>query len=194
MYEEDVHRDLTSVLALAVGFDAEAAAAIGNATQRMDEDPATSPYAGVDARRDYHFTTEDRRDGMWSTFESSGQTGDLAAFLHAEEDSYSHAGYGPRIGHAYAGTAPDKTYNDPAKADAMAKASYGSLSAAATRLGVNPNNKVAWSKIDKLVGAFNRAKTKDEKDKILGQLRDVIRKAQKEQQSQKNVKKAQVAQ
>jgi RHS repeat-associated protein len=193
-YEEDVHQDLTTVLALAAGFDGDTAAAIGNATQGVDDDPNTSPFASVKARGDFHFTSQERRDQLWGAFESSGSTGDLGAFLHAQQDSYSHEGYGPRIGHALAGHAPDKTYNDPAKANNMAKDTFGRLTAAADRLGVNPNNKVAWTKIDKLVGDFNKAKTKDEKNKILGQLRDVIKKTQEEQKKKAEEQKKQVAQ
>jgi hypothetical protein len=59
------------------------------------------------------------------------------------------------------------------------------LTAAANRLGINPNNNAAWSKIDKLVGDFNKAKTTEEKKKILGQLRDIIKKSQEEQQKRK---------
>jgi RHS repeat-associated protein len=184
-YEEDVHRDLTTLLALAVGFDADTAAAIGNATQGVDDDPKTSPYASVRARRDFHFTSQERRDQLWGAFELSGSTRDLGAFLHAQEDSYSHAGYGPRIGHVLAGHAPDKTYNDPAKANNMAKDIFVRLTVAADRLGVKQNNRVAWEKIDRLVGDFNKAKTREEKNKILGQLRDVIKKAQEEQQKKK---------
>jgi RHS repeat-associated protein len=188
-YEEDVHRDLTTVLALAAGFDAQAAVAIGNADQGIDEGSETEPFAGVGARRDYHFTTSERRDQMWASFEASGQSGDLGAFLHAEQDSYSHAGYGPGTGHMLAGHAPDKTYNDPGRADNMAKDTYGRLSAAAARLGIDPQNQVAWSRIAKLVGDFNKARTRDEKDKTLGQLRDVIKEARQEQQRQKKPKR-----
>jgi RHS repeat-associated protein len=112
--EEDVHRDLPTVLALAAGFDADTAAAIGNSTQGVDDDPKTSPFAGVEARRNFHFTSQERRDQLWASFETSGSTREPGTFLHAQQDSYSHPGYEPRIGHA-----PDKTYNDPAKANNM---------------------------------------------------------------------------
>jgi RHS repeat-associated protein len=184
LYEEDVHRYLTEVLAMAVGFDATNAAAIARADQGVDDNPSTSASAGYDARRDYHFTTAERRDVMWAAFEASGATADLGSYLHAEQDSYSHAGYGPRTGHATALTAPDKTYNDSDKAGRMAKDSYDRLSMAAERLGVS-GSKLPWAKIDALVGDFNRARTGAEKNKILGQLRTIISGAQERQVNQK---------
>ena len=48
-YEQDVHGDFTTVLALAGGFDAATASAIGNATQRVDDDPRRGPFASVTA-------------------------------------------------------------------------------------------------------------------------------------------------
>jgi hypothetical protein len=151
----------------------------------VDEDSKTSPFASVQARKDYHFTTQDRRDDLWNTFESSGSIRDLGTYLHPEQDSFSHAGYGPVFGHAVAGHAPDKTYNDPLKADRMAKDTYERLRAAADRLGIDKSNSVAWQKIDKLVGAFNRARTPIEKSKILAELIEVIRQAQIEAQKKK---------
>jgi RHS repeat-associated protein len=189
-YEEDVHEQLTTVLAQAAGFDENTASQIGRADQGVDEDSKTGPFASTEARRDYHFTSEERRNELWSAFDSSGSIKDLGTYLHAEQDSYSHEGYGPRLGHLSAGHAPDKTYNDPAKADRMAKDTYTKLSAAADRLGIK-GNKVAFAKIDKLVSAFNKAKTTEEKNKILGQIKDVIKQAQKEQQPKKKKKERQ---
>ena len=54
------------------------------------------------------------------------------------------------------------------------------MTAAAARLGVSPNNKVAWSKIEKLVGDFNKARTTQDKNKILGQIREVIDRQQEQ--------------
>src|SRR6266481_1434272 len=177
LYEEEVHRDLTIVLARAAGFSETTATAIGAADQGVDDSSTTGPFAGEDARRDYHFTTDNRRKDLYYAFDSSGSVNDLGVYLHAEQDSFSHAGYGPKTGHLLAGHAPDKTYNDPDKADKMAQDTYNVLVSAATNLGVN-NGRVSWQKIDKLVGEFNRAKTKDEKDKILKKIRDVIKEDQ----------------
>jgi uncharacterized protein RhaS with RHS repeats len=175
-YDEDVHRDLTTVLARAAGFNDKSAIAIGAADQNTDDDSKTGPFAGVDARRNYHFTTPERRDAMLRAFESSGKLEDLGQFLHAQQDSYSHAGYGPVLGHASALTAPDKTYNDPAKANKMAKDIFDQLISAAKRLGVDPKGQVDWSKIGGLVDSFNQAKTDKDKANILSKIRSTIEK------------------
>jgi len=184
-YEEDVHRDLTTVLALVAGFDEKTATAIGRADQGVDDDSKTGPFASEEARRDYHFTSAGRRQDLWNKFDSSGSTNDLGTFLHAEQDSFSHEGFGPKFGHLTAGHAPDKTYNDPGKADNMAKDTFQKLAAAADKLGISATNKVAFEKVDKLVSAFNKATTTDAKNKILGQIRDVVKQVQQEQQKQK---------
>jgi len=175
-YQEDVHLDLTTVLAFAVGFNYQTAAAIGMADQGVDEDPATYSNApgGEDTRAAYHFTSESRRVELWEAFEASGSTKDLGTFLHAQQDSYSHAGFGPKAGHAAAGTAPDKTYNNAAKANLMAAGTYGKLAAAAAKLGISPANKVEWERIKALVSAFNATKTRQEKARILDQMKRTI--------------------
>jgi RHS repeat-associated protein len=183
-YEEDVHRALTEVLALAAGFGVGTAERIGRADQWVDDNPATSPMGmwpagdAVEKRRKYHFTTQQRRDELWSGFESSGSPDDLGVFFHAFQDSFAHEGYGPTWGHIKAGHAPDKTYNNPGKADRMANQSFGLL---VNAVGVM-NNKgkisvsysaVAWDKLQPLVQAFNRARTMEEKQKIIQQIRQV---------------------
>ncbi len=104
-YEEDVHRGLTTVLALAVGFDVNLATAIAAANQGVDENPNTSAFANERARADFHFASESRRDQLWMSFESNLTPQALGVFLHAEQDSFSHAGYGPKAGHLLAGVA-----------------------------------------------------------------------------------------
>jgi RHS repeat-associated protein len=183
-YEEDVHRDLTTVLALAAGFDEKTATAIGKADQGVDDDSKTGPFANEAARRNYHFTTVDRRQELWKTFEASGSVNDLVTFMHAEQDSFSHEGFGPKYGHLSARWTPDKTYSDPGKADNMAKDTFKKLSAAAGKLGIKATNRVAFEKIDKLVTSFNKANTAQQKNKILGQIREVIKQVQQEQQQQ----------
>jgi RHS repeat-associated protein len=190
LYEEDVHRDLTTVLAMAAGFDANTATQIGKEDQAVDEDNR-NPY-GIftkEMREKYHFTTQERRDELWNDFDKSGTIRDLGTFLHAEQDSFSHQGFGPDSGHLSAGHAPDKTYNDPGKADKMAKDTYTKLSAAADKLGVSKDNRVAWEKIDKLVSKFDAAKTADEKKKILDQIKEVIKQAQDEEKRDKSKSK-----
>jgi len=50
----------------------------------------------------------------------------------------------------------------------------------ATRLGIKSSNRVAFEKIYKLVSAFNKAKTTEDKNKILGQIKDTIKQAQQD--------------
>jgi hypothetical protein len=47
--------------------------------------------------------------------------------LHVYQDSWSHEGYSPMLGHAVDGHDPDRPYKDVAKATAMAKATYEAL-------------------------------------------------------------------
>jgi RHS repeat-associated protein len=192
LYERDVHQELTAALAYSAGFSQSEAARIGQADQYVDDNPETSPmqfaltgppYA---ARRDYHFTTEARRDALWSAFESSSLLGRavvedsealrfwgadkrtaaldaLGTYLHAQQDSYSHAGYGPLIGHLAQGHAPDKTYNDVAKANAMALDTYQKLLKASSLLR-GTSSPISYSGfIENHVNAFNRARTIQEK-------------------------------
>jgi hypothetical protein len=94
----------------------------------------------------YHFTTEAQRDGLCGDFVSSAESysgpansevtalGSLGTFMHAEQDSFAHEGDGPVIGHVLEWHAPDKTYNNPGKADRMALDTYNRLIIAATVL------------------------------------------------------------
>jgi RHS repeat-associated protein len=161
LYEESVHRDLTVVLALAVGFSRERAMAIGGATQWVDDDPRTNPVAlrnllDEEMRANYHFTSETRRADMWGTFERTGSITALGEYMHALQDSFAHQGFEARYGHAKAGKAPDKTTNDPARADRMAEAAYGKLLLARGRIRA-ANPAIPFERIEELVQKFNRA-------------------------------------
>jgi RHS repeat-associated protein len=181
LYERDVHEDLTNALALAVGFDVETARQIGRATQGVDEDPATDPTRAknlvgdraVQMRADFHFTSEERRDHLWQNFETAKTVSSLGVYLHAFEDSFAHAGFGAKYGHASAGTAPDKTANDAPKADKMARAVYDQLLQAARIMGTTRKS-VAWEKIDGLVQQFNRSTSAIAKKRIIEQIRQII--------------------
>jgi hypothetical protein len=54
---------------------------------------------------------------------------------------------------------------------------------ASERMGMK-GNKVAFEKIDKLIGQFDRAKSKNDKTRILAEMRALIESVQREQQSQ----------
>ena len=86
------------------------------------------------------------------------------------------------MGHLFAGHAPDKTYNDPTKAYAMAKDTYTKMAAAAPLLPGQSSSLVAWSVLEPYVRAFAAAKTAEEKDNILGLLRRRIEQERKNPQ------------
>jgi RHS repeat-associated protein len=189
LYEEDVHYHLTQALAEAAGFTQSQAAMIATSDQMTDETPGMEPFSGVEARRNYHFTTEQRRQDLLGDFVSSAISSGaamettldrLGVFLHAEQDSYSHEGYGPVLGHGMAGHAPDKTYNDPAKADRMAFDTFSRLTGAATVLYNNQKISFQYKPLDgkvlnPLVQSFNRAKSPEEKQKIVNQITTLAR-------------------
>jgi hypothetical protein len=144
----------------------------------------------VDIREKFHFTSEQRRSELHGQFEKSGSPKVLGVFLHAQQDSYSHAGYGPRLGHAVDGHAPDKTYNDPAKADRMAANTFSILTRAASKLMSGSQYRPLSAKqVAKLAAAFNRAQTANAKQRVLNELiqaaRENIRRQEEERQKQK---------
>jgi hypothetical protein len=182
VYEQDVHSDLTTTLARAAGFSNDDARRIGQANQGVDDNPATSPFKSVETRRDFHFTTPERREALWQNFKQSGNLNDLGTFLHAQQDSYSHDGYGPKTGHWT--HAPDKTYNDIPKADRMAQDTFTRLVEARNFLdgqgrleqGSKP---IAYSEIRGLVTQFNSATTEAQKSNLIQQIQRRITGADK---------------
>ena len=180
-YEEDVHRDLTFALALAAGFNVTSARTIADANQAVDDNPATSPMGmtfwgrNVEIREQYHFTTQHRRNEMWARFEIYQSLQDLGAFFHAQQDSFSHEGYGARFGHLKDGHWPDKTFNQPGRADVMALDTFNRMKSALSRLvryGKEPVHykAVQWKTIRPMVEDFNRARTPQEKQRIINQI------------------------
>ena len=129
-YEEDVHRDLTRMLAYAAGFSEKQSNQIAESNQRVDDDLHTSPYFNHKAREDFHFTTEERRNELWEGFKTEVKNGAgqaeaaLGRYFHALQDSFSHKKYGPGIGHLLAGHDPDKTDLRQDVAESMAKETF----------------------------------------------------------------------
>jgi RHS repeat-associated protein len=192
LYEEDVHYHLSQALAEAAGFTQGQAAMIATGNQMTDETPGMSPFSSREARRKYHFTTVQQRSDLWNDFANvamdrvapNEMTLDrLGVFMHAQQDSYSHEGFGPNLGQGWppwTGTAPDKTYNDPAKADRMALDSFNRLTTAATVLYNNQKVSFLYKPLDQkvlnpLVQSFNRARTPEEKMKIVNQIKTLAR-------------------
>ncbi|MGI8639402.1 MAG: DUF6765 family protein, partial [Pyrinomonadaceae bacterium] len=195
-YEEDVHRDLTRTLAYAAGFSMEEATTIANADQYVDDNPETKPdrifpiSKGIQQRRDYHFTDEERRDELWEGFalyatfakaaedtskdfwDPSGEKRtkaltNLGVYFHAQQDSFSHAGFEAVYGHMNAGHAPDKTFNNVNKANAMARDTFDRLAKAGSLMGGTTQPLNFNGDIQKAVNRFNAAKTLEEKRTIL---------------------------
>jgi len=176
-----------------VGLDLDSAAAIGAANQEMDNEN-NSAWGGYENRTKYHFTTPEQRHSLWRDFVTSGSLSDFGSFMHAHQDSHSHEGYGPDVGHWWT-EEPDLTQTDPAKADRMAETSYNWLDAAADRLPSRRTSVVVpWNQVSPFVQRFKRAQTDDEKRKILKGMRNFIEKARRDEQKrrqeeQKNKKK-----
>jgi RHS repeat-associated protein len=184
LYEEDVHRSLTAVLALAVGFDPKAAREISAVNQAVDDNPTTNAFSGgLAARRGYHFTSQARRDELWAAFESSKTVEALGVFVHAEQDGFAHAGFGPSRGHVARGHVPDKTANDPGKADQMTATTYVKLVAAAEVMGLDTEARIPFSAISQLVQEFNDARSLDEKDRIIQRMELLVTDARRSSQN-----------
>lgn len=173
LYEVDVHQYLTAVLSRAAGLSAKLATEIAKGNQGVDDSILTSPLLAPWKLDEHHFTTDHVRRALWKAFEHSGSTADLGTFLHAHQDSYSHAGYYPIPGHARDGHAPDKTFLRPDLADRMAESSFKHLQAAAVRLNGRTLD-VSWNDISPYVQRFNRARTVDEKRTALNSLMGFI--------------------
>jgi len=162
-YSVDVHLYLTDVLAQAAGYSRRQAHQIAEADENIDVNPKTNPLNPFNfgARRDWHFTSQARRDELWGKFEESRNLTDLGSFFHPEQDSYSHKGFGWFFGHLFAGHEPDITKNDPEKADNMAKDTLDKLHSAQCQCSSEDNG--LWNAIAADVDKFNKDQW-DDKD------------------------------
>ena len=202
-YHRDVHYDLTRLIAMAVGFSEEIASKIASADQGTDENPKTSPMPngvrdpGIERRKKWHFTTPERRKELWDQFNTTGLTDDLGIYLHALQDSYSHAGYGPVFGqtwnlHPTTWEYTDDTFRDVAKADTMAEDTYNHLDSAAEIMESKGTFKtriapMSWGQISGVVQSFNSANTEGEKHYYLEILENRIKTWQREQLKKREV-------
>jgi len=174
-YHRDVHYNLTKALALAAGFDPNRALAIAAADQNTDQGIRSSTTAvGLlhGSTKDYHFTTAERRAELRTRATSTKSDEKLGHYLHALQDSYSHAGYDRVLGHVLDGTAPDVTSNDPEKASRMAKATFEAL------VGFRGEGAlVQFAEVEELIQAYvSLPETEKEKRKaILSQIEAMAR-------------------
>lgn len=138
LYERDVHYDLTEFLAEQAGFSERAAKQIAHEDQRVDESWRTEPIFSERRRREYHFTTSERREQMKSRAYKERSRKEFGKYLHAHQDSYSHQKgqkdgngekYGTEWGHLKDGHRPDKAYVRPELAEQMAESTYRELRA-----------------------------------------------------------------
>jgi RHS repeat-associated protein len=171
-YEIDVHFYLSEILAWAAGIASPVANRIAATNQSVDDTASTNPFGSRSARRDFHFTDVARRRQLWEVFERSGLAEDLGVFFHAQQDSFSHEGYGPTFGHLFARHRPDRTFLAPERADAMARDTFDRLRIVAQRLGHGSG--IPWDSVRPFVTRFNRAKTLEDKVRILDELRRAI--------------------
>jgi RHS repeat-associated protein len=127
LYNDDVHLNLTYCLARHAGFSVVQAGRVAARNLLIDYDPETAPVTprNVQARRDWHFTTPERRVELWS-IAIEGTLEDLGNYMHALQDSYSHAGFEPPLGHVHT-PLPDITAADPQRANRMARDTYNHL-------------------------------------------------------------------
>ncbi len=151
-YGEDIHFYMTYYLAAACGLTTvgtnferngtprDAAYVVAWANQTVDVHPFSQPLKNRKARKAFHFPTTPLRGALDQVLEASQEaaaqlregwwTGDLMLFgagMHVFQDSYSHAGYGPRLGHAGDGNDPDRPFLNVPKAFRMAWATYEHL-------------------------------------------------------------------
>ena len=129
LYGKSVHIGWTDNLARWLGYPSCAIQQITSANQGIDDNPDTSPWAGVEARRLWHFPTPERVRYLIDKAYGSCKYDDLGKALHALQDSFSHAGFGPVMGHLLYGEAPDIIQNDPGKTQRMLNSTENVLKA-----------------------------------------------------------------
>jgi hypothetical protein len=193
-------------LAEAAGFRSEDAQRIAQANQRTDEDRAThSVWGGKSARRDYHFTTPQRRAEMYRQATSERSLERFGQFLHAEQDSFSHqrgqtnrvpgTEYGTWIGHAWTST-PDDTWRRPELSNRMAEHSYGFMDKFQKETDYQGDIQIDYEKIEIYVRMYNRAVSDIAKNYALRRIEEIIQEerqqARQEEQEKDNAPEATV--
>jgi len=194
------------MLAVAAGFTIAQANKIAANTQASDDDPNKSPAQlkdlipwgnPVEKRRLWHFTTYERRVEMWQTFGASASDSTnsedddfmrLGEYLHALQDSYSHAGWGPRTGQVgsmfynehgdielKSPARIDETDYNPSKVERMAKNTFDQLLKAREKMKTKEKRRpVPYTLIESFVKDFAKEKDRKQKNDILRRMSLVI--------------------
>jgi hypothetical protein len=147
-----------------------------------------------EARANYHFTADDRQNALEAEWESSGDLSKLGAFLHAQQNSYSHRGYGPAWGQIPSFSqylnwyATDYTSTNPQKANSMAEETYSYLTQAAGRTLGSPSV-IPWKSLASLVDKYNRAKPKSaDKTRYYSEILKLIENKRREEKRSSDVR------
>jgi hypothetical protein len=99
-YRTDFHSDLTEIIALAAGYSPNEAHAIAAFTELPDHDSRNpESILNYGARASNHFVSPERLSAMAVDAAASHDDYLIGSYLHALQDSFSHSGYGPGIGH-----------------------------------------------------------------------------------------------
>jgi len=186
---------------MAAGFPEGIAQVIAFSNQYVDDNPKTSPMPcpsfpcdadlGVQRRRDWHFTTLERRQELWEHFLGTGYADDLGKYLHTLQDSYSHKGLSAVNGQITLSNPKtwadaDDTWRRVGLADEMAEDTYNHLDAGADTMEAKGNlpgrsPAMPWNRLSDLVHSFNQAQTTGEKNVYLGMLESRVRIWQRDQ-------------
>jgi hypothetical protein len=203
----------TEVLALAAGFSIQQAEGIANATQWPD-DPRSGVYpvdytrAAMEARRLYHFTDQTRRDALWKNFSDLVAEGNpeaysaLGTFLHAQEDSFSHEGFGYKLGQGTAlfdnfgifssiksmwneAEKYDRTSFDPDKAERMARDTLGRLMLAMSMMAASKKfgsfqKPVSFERFESKFREWARTNDPKEKKRLIKEIKILILRARED--------------
>lgn len=107
-YDDEVHKGLTSVLAMAAGFYNADAERIANNDVGVDYNERTQPLpkglkdvvsgANCERLKQWHFVTPERLRELDSLWRNNGNLDQLGSYLHVFQDSYSHQGLGSCTG------------------------------------------------------------------------------------------------
>ena len=169
-YGIDVHYYLTFALAYAAGYRSDDSAnriARADLSVDIDHDPVRSSVAD---RADWQFPDAARLAEVEGTFAGRQSDTDLGTNLHVYQDSFSHAGFGPRAGHAGSLAEPDNTSKHVETAMAMAKGTYERLVANGGQTG----KPIPWSAIEPYVKRYTEAGSQKEKDRVFYEFRQFL--------------------